>query len=67
MGVIFTENRCVCCGEIIPEGRLVCPKCENNTENNTDPYPDKKESHACIARVTSDQDPDQLKIRMCSR
>ena len=22
------ENRCVCCGEIIPEGRQVCPKCE---------------------------------------
>lgn len=21
MGVIFMENRCVCCGEIIPEGR----------------------------------------------
>lgn len=22
------ENRCVCCGEIIPEGRMVCPQCE---------------------------------------
>ena len=22
------ENRCVCCGEIIPEGRQVCPRCE---------------------------------------
>ena len=22
------ENRCVCCGEIIPEGRLVCMLCE---------------------------------------
>lgn len=21
-------NRCVCCGEIIPEGRMVCPICE---------------------------------------
>lgn len=21
-------NRCVCCGEIIPEGRMVCPVCE---------------------------------------
>lgn len=21
-------NRCVCCGEIIPEGRQVCPTCE---------------------------------------
>lgn len=23
-----TDNRCVACGEIIPEGRLVCPNCE---------------------------------------
>lgn len=22
------ENCCVCCGEIIPEGRMVCPQCE---------------------------------------
>ena len=21
-------DRCICCGEIIPEGRLICPKCE---------------------------------------
>lgn len=21
-------NRCVCCGAIIPEGRMVCPACE---------------------------------------
>ena len=23
-----SENTCVCCGEIIPEGRHVCPYCE---------------------------------------
>ena len=23
----MNENRCVCCGEIIPEGRMVCPLC----------------------------------------
>lgn len=23
-------NRCVCCGEIIPEGRQVCHNCENH-------------------------------------
>ena len=23
------ENTCVSCGEIIPEGRQVCPICEN--------------------------------------
>lgn len=22
------ENRCVCCGAIVPEGRMVCPVCE---------------------------------------
>ena len=22
------ENTCVCCGEIIPEGRMVCLNCE---------------------------------------
>lgn len=24
----MNENRCVYCGEIIPEGRQVCPMCE---------------------------------------
>ena len=23
-------NYCVCCGAIIPEGRMVCPTCEAN-------------------------------------
>ena len=22
------DNRCVCCGVIIPEGRMLCPECE---------------------------------------
>ena len=26
-GHIDEINRCVCCGEIIPEGRMVCPAC----------------------------------------
>lgn len=21
-------ERCICCGEVVPEGRLTCPKCE---------------------------------------
>lgn len=25
-------DRCVCCGEIIPEGRMICPKCEKEGE-----------------------------------
>ena len=24
------DNYCVCCGAIIPEGRMVCPICEAN-------------------------------------
>lgn len=24
----MSEDRCVCCGEVIPEGRMVCPQCE---------------------------------------
>ena len=26
--LVASDNRCVCCGEIIPEGRQVCPNCE---------------------------------------
>lgn len=26
------ENRCICCGEIIPEGRQVCINCEKAME-----------------------------------
>ena len=22
-------DRCVCCGEIVPEGRQICPQCEH--------------------------------------
>lgn len=29
----MTEDRCVCCDEIIPEGRMVCPRCENAVTN----------------------------------
>lgn len=27
-------DRCVCCGEIIPEGRQVCPQCLQSTKCN---------------------------------
>lgn len=26
-------DRCICCGEIIPEGRMVCPNCEEGVTN----------------------------------
>lgn len=28
------ENRCICCGEIIPEGRQICPCCEKNEDED---------------------------------
>ena len=28
------DNTCVCCGEIIPEGRQTCPSCEFKSNSN---------------------------------
>lgn len=28
------NNYCICCGEIIPEGRQVCPQCEFDANFN---------------------------------
>lgn len=30
------ENRCIVCGEIIPEGRQVCPMCEKGLKPKPD-------------------------------
>lgn len=43
------ENRCICCGEVIPEGRQVCPTCENDprrTIENERKCKDETESDA---------------------
>lgn len=32
-------ERCVCCGEIIPEGRQVCPNCEHKAKEWLKPCP----------------------------
>lgn len=32
------EERCVCCGERIPEGRQVCASCENCRHNRKEDY-----------------------------
>lgn len=29
----MNENKCTCCGEPIPEGRQVCPACEEKANN----------------------------------
>lgn len=26
----MNEDRCICCGEVVPEGRMVCWGCEHN-------------------------------------
>lgn len=31
--LIFSADRCVCCGEIIPEGQQLCYKCMNSKTN----------------------------------
>lgn len=31
----MSENRCLMCNEIVPEGRMVCPFCEQNVINDT--------------------------------
>ena len=32
--LIASDNRCVCCGEPVPEGRQVCPNCERDAEDD---------------------------------
>ena len=27
------DNSCICCGAIIPEGRQICPQCEDSLKN----------------------------------
>ena len=31
----MNNNRCVCCGRIIPEGKMVCFQCELSTSVDT--------------------------------
>ena len=30
------EDRCICCGEIIPEGRQVCVNCEKEAKEESE-------------------------------
>lgn len=32
----MSKDRCVCCGETIPEGRMVCPNCMVTVKENKD-------------------------------
>ena len=39
----MSENRGVCCGEIIPEGQQVCEMCKRNTYVHTETADEKLE------------------------
>lgn len=32
------ENRCICCGAVIPEGMQVCPECRTEQEDEVPEY-----------------------------
>lgn len=34
---MMAEDRCICCGEVIPEGRMVCPYCLTSQKKKTEP------------------------------
>ena len=47
----MADNRCVCCGAIIPEGRMACPSClsSNPAKKAIDPAPViKKLADRCL-------------------
>ena len=37
-------ERCICCGEVIPEGRMVCNACEHSVEFDGIQYYKKEKS-----------------------
>lgn len=43
-------DRCISCGEIIPEGRLVCPACQKRTEKMYIPDDFPEETQIRIGR-----------------
>lgn len=36
--IYFNEDICVCCGEVVPEGQMICAKCQQKltAEKKTD-------------------------------
>ena len=51
----MTET-CVCCGDIIPEGRQVCPKCEQFAEDTNVRSKNVGETNADRIRSMSDEE-----------
>ena len=51
------EDRCVACGEVIPEGRQVCPMCEKGKQNMANESP-------CVT-CTRVKDPENCENKSC--
>ena len=47
----MSEERCVMCGEVIPEGRMICPKCED-----IEPSFDKAKITVMLNKITDIKD-----------
>ena len=45
------DNTCVCCGEIIPEGRMVCHRCENAITTCQYILPARQYGKDCVIRM----------------
>ena len=39
----MSEERCVCCGAVIPEGKWYCPMCAKKAEEKKQPRGDTNE------------------------
>ena len=39
------DNRCICCGDVIPEGRIVCWRCEHSQ-----PEPDESKGENTMSK-----------------
>ena len=66
------EDRCVCCGTIIPEGKLVCPECTNKKwydENNKDlrVKPVMKTFFHCYCGKCGKRIPLEIRARYCHK
>lgn len=53
----MSEDRCVCCGEVVPEGRMVCPNCEKQK-------PMKNLSHGEMVQIAEERK-DLVKVVRC--
>ena len=41
----MNEDRCICCGAVIPEGRMVCPNCLVTVKEGEDDGNETRQDH----------------------